>query len=97
LRLAGDFAEARTSPPVCPHYWGSSAPTDLQGGKDQCEGTLTFSVSDGHYYRTDLGGLKIALAFNMPEGRFSREPWNAILYVDQGADHSQLQSIENIF
>ena len=95
--LTGDCAEACTSPPVCPYYWGSSAPTDLHGGKDQCEGAFTFSVSDGHYFNTDLGGLKMGLAFNTPEGHFSKEPWIAILYVDQRADQAQLQAIEEVF
>ena len=30
--LCGDCTEACTSPPVCPYFWGSSAPTDLHEG-----------------------------------------------------------------
>jgi len=70
-----------------PNYWGSSGPTDLHEGKNQCEGTFTFSIKKGYYGETDLKGLKVGLEFNTPAGGpASRDPWKTILYIDEHAN-----------
>jgi len=97
-RLTGDCAEACTSPPVCPYYWGSSAPTDIHDGKDQCEGVFTFKIRDGHHEEVNLGGLNVGFGFNTAiGGPASKEPWKTILYIDERADDAQAKSIEEIF
>lgn len=96
--LSGDCTEACTSPPVCPYYWGSSAPTDLHEGKNQCEGTFTFSIKKGYYGETDLKGLKVGLGFNTPVGGpASRDPWKTILYIDEHANDKQANALEEIY
>lgn len=96
--LSGDCTEACTSPPVCPYYWGSSTPTDLHEGKNQCEGAFTFNIKEGYYGDVDLSGLKAGFGFNTPiGGPASQDPWKAILYIDDKADDKQAQALEEIF
>jgi hypothetical protein len=96
--LAGDCVEACTSPPVCPYYWKSSAPTDLHDGKDQCEGVFTFSIRHGHHGAVNLSGLTVGFGFNTAlGGPASKEPWKTILYIDERADSAQARSLEEIF
>jgi len=96
--VSGDCAEACTSPPVCPYYWGSSTPKDLHGGKNQCEGAFTFNIKEGYYDDTNLNSLIVGYGFNTAEGgTTSREPWQAILYIDDKVDNKQAQALENIF
>jgi hypothetical protein len=96
--LSGDCVEACTSPTVCPYYWGSAAPTNLQGGKDQCEGAFTFRIREGHYKREDLSGLIVGYGFNTGiGGPGSKDPWESILYIDSRATESQFEMLEGIF
>jgi hypothetical protein len=96
--LNGDCTEACTSPPVCPYYWRSSTPTNLHEGKNQCEGTFTFSIKQGRHGETDLKGLKVGLGFNTPVGGpASRDPWKTILYIDEHANDVQAKALEEIF
>ena len=94
--VSGDCTEACTSPPVCPYYWGSSAPTDLHDGIDQCEGTFTFHIKEGYYGDVDLSGLNVGFGFNSPVGGGVREPWKSILYIDSRADAQQAAALEKI-
>jgi len=96
--VSGDCVEACTSPPVCPYYWGSSTPKDLHEGKNQCEGAFTFNIKKGYYGEADLSGFKVGFGFNSPEGgTASRDPWQAILYIDDRADDKQTAALEKIF
>jgi hypothetical protein len=96
--LSGDCVEACTSPTVCPYYWGSSAPTALHGGKDQCEGAFTFAINQGHYGDIDLGGLMAGYGFNTGiGGPGSGDPWKTVLYIDLRSTESQARSLEEIF
>jgi hypothetical protein len=96
--VSGDCVEACTSPPVCPYYWGSSTPKDLHEGKNQCEGAFTFNIKNGYHGNVDLSGFKVGFGFNSPEGgTASRDPWQAILYIDDRADDKQTAALENIF
>jgi hypothetical protein len=96
--VSGDCTEACTSPPVCPYYWGSSTPTDLHEGKNQCEGAFTFNIKEGYYGDINLSGLKAGFGFNSPEGGITvRVPWKSILYIDAKADDRQAQALEEIF
>jgi hypothetical protein len=96
--VSGDCVEACTSPPVCPYYWGSSTPKDLHEGKNQCEGAFTFNIKEGHYGDVDLSGFKVGFGFNSPEGgTATRDPWQAILYIDDKADDEQAAALEMIF
>ena len=96
--ISGDCTEACTSPPVCPYYWGSSTPTDLHGGKNQCEGAFTFHINEGYYQNIDLTGLNVGIGFNSPIGGTAvRDPWKAILYIDSRAKNEQSAALEEIF
>lgn len=96
--LSGDCVEACTSPPVCPYYWGSSTPKELHEGKNQCEGAFTFNIKEGHHGAVDLTGLKVGFGFNTAEGgTATRDPWQAILYIDDKADDQQAPALEEIF
>jgi hypothetical protein len=95
--LSGDCTEACTSPPVCPYYWGSSTPKDLHGGKNTCEGAFSFNIRKGLSGNIDLTGLCAGFGFNAPEGgTASRDPWMAILYVDERANDEQSKALEDI-
>jgi hypothetical protein len=95
--LSGDCVEACTSPAVCPYYWGSSAPTDLHGGKDQCEGAFTFRIRRGYYEQEDLSGLLAGYGFNTGVGGpGSGDPWKAILYIDDTASEAQHECLRTI-
>jgi hypothetical protein len=96
--VSGDCTEACTSPPVCPYYWGSSAPTDLHDGVDRCEGAFTFHIKEGYYNDIDLGGLNAGFCFNSPVGgTAARDPWKSVLYIDSKADEKQAAALEEIF
>lgn len=97
-KVSGDCTEACTSPPVCPYYWGSSTPTDLHDGINQCEGAFTFHIREGYYGDTDLSGLNAGFGFNSPVGGTAvRDPWKSILYIDSKADEKQAAALEEIF
>lgn len=96
--VSGDCTEACTSPPVCPYYWGSSTPTELHDGKNQCEGAFTFHIKEGYYGNTDLADLNVGFGFNSPVGGMTvRDPWKSILYIDSRADDEQAAALEKIF
>jgi hypothetical protein len=96
--LSGDCVEACTSPTVCPYYWGSSAPTDLHGGKDRCEGAFTFRIARGRHGTVELGGLLAGYGFNTGVGGVTpREPWKAVLYLDSRASDEQCRCLEEVF
>lgn len=96
--VSGDCTEACTSPPVCPYYWGSSTPTDLHDGINQCEGAFTFHIKKGYHGDVDLGGLNVGFGFNSAIGGTAvRAPWKTILYIDSRADAKQAAALEKIF
>jgi len=96
--VSGDCTEACTSPPVCPYYWGSSTPTNLHDGKNQCEGVFSFHIQEGYYGDTDLGGLNVGFVFNSPIGGTAvRDPWKSVLYIDDKADNEQAVALEKVF
>jgi hypothetical protein len=97
-QVSGYCTEACTSPPVCPYYWGSSTPTDLHNGINQCEGAFSFHIKEGHYDDTDLSGLNVGIGFNSPVGGTTvRDPWKSILYIDTNANDKQAAALEEIF
>ena len=96
--VSGDCTEACTSPPVCPYYWGSSTPTDLHDGINQCEGAFTFRIKEGYYGDVNLNGLHAGFGFNSAVGGITAQaPWKAILYIDSKADDKQAAALEKIF
>ena len=96
--VSGDCTEACTSPPVCPYYWGSSTPTDLHDGVNQCEGAFTFHIKEGYHGDVDLSGLNAGFGFNSPVGGITAQaPWETILYIDSKADAKQAAALEKIF
>jgi hypothetical protein len=96
--VSGDCTEACTSPPVCPYYWGSSTPTDLHDGINQCEGAFTFHIKEGYSGDVDLSGLNVGFGFNSAVGGTAvRSPWKTILYIDSKADAKQAAALEKIY
>ena len=97
-KINGECVEACTSPPVCPYYWGSNVQMQLHDGKNQCEGVFTFNIERGIYKKIKLDGLKAGFGFNTSENpNITKQPWKAILYIDEKADKEQRNAIENIF
>jgi len=97
--VSGDCVEGCTSPPVCPAYWNSPLQAQCHEGQSQCEGVWTFSITEGHYYDIDLGGLLVAYGFNSPSPfpEMSESPWRCILYIDKSADAQQATALEEVF
>jgi hypothetical protein len=96
--IHGYCTEACTSPPVCPYYWGSSTPTDLHDGINQCERAFSFHIKEGYYDDVDLSDLNAGFGFNSPVGGTAvRDPWKSILYIDSKADVKQTAALEKIF
>jgi hypothetical protein len=96
--ISGECTEACTSPPVCPAYWRSPLPKDLHDGKSQCESVWSFHIKEGYNRDTDLGGLNVCLAFNIPAGfPETTEKRPCILYIDQKANDSQVKGLEKIY
>ena len=96
--VRGEACDACNSPPVCPYWWGSPVQAQLHGGKDHGEGAFTFNIREGYYCDTDLSGLLVGYGMNTAEGgTASKDPWNAILYIDDRADDKQAKALEDIF
>lgn len=97
--VKGECTEACTSPPVCPAYWRSPLPKDLHQGKSQCESVWSFHIQKGYYGDTDLSGLNVCVAFNIPPGfpETLAEKWPCIIYIDERANDLQAKALEQIY
>ena len=96
--ITGECTEACTSPPVCPAYWRSPLPKDLHDGKSQCESVWSFHINRGYYGDTDLSGLHVCIAFNIPAGfPETTEKRPCIIYIDQRANDLQAKALEEIY
>jgi hypothetical protein len=96
--VRGEACDACNSPPVCPYFWGSPVQAQLHDGKNHGEGAFTFNIREGYYGDTDLSGLLVGFGMNTAEGgTASKDPWPAILYIDDRADDKQAKTLEEIF
>ena len=97
--VRGDCVEGCTSPPACPGMWGSPVQAQFHNGVSECEGVRHFCIKEGYYGNTDLGGLVVSYAFNLPSPFPPPEPkpWKGILYIDDRADDRQAEALEKIF
>lgn len=60
-----------------------------------CQAWLGVRIDKGHYGKSDLSGLNIAMLLDIP-GRMSEGNWTAALYVDELADDKQFDGLEKI-
>ena len=97
--VKGESIEGCTSPPACPAMWGAPLQTQFHNGVSECEGVRHFHITEGYYGDTDLSGLTVSYAFNLPSPFPPPEPqpWKGILYIDAKADEKQTEALEKIF
>lgn len=60
-----------------------------------CQAWLGVRIDNGHYGKSDLSGLNMAMMLDIP-GRMSEGNWTAALYVDELADDKQYAALEKI-
>ncbi len=60
-----------------------------------CQAWMGIRIDQGHYGKSDLSGLNIAMMLDIP-GRMSEGNWKAALYVDELADDKQYAALEKI-
>ena len=61
-----------------------------------CHAWLAVRIDEGHFGRTKLSGLNIALLLDIP-GKMGDGDWKAAAYVDAGATDTQFDSLIKIF
>jgi hypothetical protein len=69
-----------------------------------CDFALSWSIKDGHFDRTALAGLNVAMAGRWDNAEPAkpgfpaiRPPWHVMLYVDERATPAQRQALSAIF
>ena|GEM_PF-6253281 len=69
-----------------------------RGGADQgwCSGALTFAIQQGQSDGVNLGGRTVVWLVDLPKD-FVGGNGTVRIYVDDGADASQMQELEAIF
>ncbi len=70
---------------------GDHAPTE-----GSCKAWLAVRIDDGHWGRTSLDGLLVAMMLEIP-GKMGEGNWKAATYIDQRANHKQFAALEKIF
>jgi hypothetical protein len=89
--LTGQLIEACSCKSVCPCTLGAAEPD--QGW---CSGALTFAIQQGQSDGVNLGGRTVVWLVDLPKD-FVGGNGTVRIYVDDGADASQMQELEAIF
>jgi hypothetical protein len=94
-RITGRYFESCNCDPICPcrRINGVSGGRSTHG---ECLGVLTWAIAEGHATGCRLDGLKVALAIRYHDDEPS-SPWTHVLYVDEGADDAQRDSLVDIY
>lgn len=92
-RISGDYIEACNCDVACQCIW-LEPPDD-----DVCTVSMAWHVRDGHYGDVDLDGLSVGMLISTEEGVMfgSGTGWDVVLFVDEDADESQRDAIEDIY
>lgn len=88
--VKGRYFEACNCEAACPCVF-LSPPTE-----DECTLLVGWSIDEGEFDGTSLGGLNVALAVLSP-GHMAKVPWQAALYLDDRASESQGEALAAIF
>jgi len=64
---------------------------------DECFGTLSWQVLDGHAGEVDLAGRRVVLTLRYTDRTQPSTPWQVVLYVDDGADDAEAGALADIF
>ena len=90
-QLTGTLLEACSCKSACPCVLGPAEPD--QGW---CSGALTFAIDSGSSGDIDLGGRTVVWLIDLPAD-FASGEGVVRLYVDDGANESQVAELESIF
>jgi len=88
--ITGRILETCSCKMVCPCWVGPAYPD--QGW---CAGGFVFDIQEGDSDGVNLGGCKVALAFDLP-GDFFTANGTGRLYIDESASSAQRQELEAI-
>jgi hypothetical protein len=89
-KIEGRILETCSCKMVCPCWVGPAYPD--QGW---CAGSFVFDIQEGDSDGVDLGGCKVALAFDLP-GDFFTANGTGRLYIDESASSAQRRELEDI-
>lgn len=88
-RIRGNVMEACNCNVTCPCNFGGD-PTQLP-----CEAILGFNIVEGNYGQTQLGNLNVVLTAVIP-GNLMEGNWTMGAYIDQRANHQQMEALGTI-
>jgi len=60
-----------------------------------CQGHWAIHIREGHYQKTPLAGLNIAILFESPQ-RMYEGGWKQTVYIDRRADSAQRAALESV-
>ena len=89
--ITGDYFEACNCESTCPCIFLADP------DEGDCQLTLAWHVSEGHFGEIRLDGLNIAGIFHTPGNMLTGPKWRAALYLDERAAREQADALEQIF
>ena len=90
-KLEGDYFEACNCDVVCPCLFLGN-PDD-----GECNVTVAWHITKGHFDNISLDGLCVAGAFHTPGNMFTGPKWKVGLYLDSNATKEQSDALGTIF
>jgi hypothetical protein len=93
-RIAGYYLESCNCDPICPCRMVNG----VRGGRSTygvCYGVLAWRIEDGHCGEVELDGLTAVLVIRYDDDE-PGSPWSIVLHLDEQADKSQRQALEDI-
>jgi hypothetical protein len=90
-KLEGDYFEACNCDVVCPCLFLGNP------DKGECNVTVAWHITKGHYHGVPLDGLNVAAVFHTPGNMFTGPKWKAALYLDERANKEQSDALGKIF
>ena len=88
--VQGDYFEACTCDVACPCIFL------MPPSKGHCEALVAWNIKKGHLDKTKLDGLNVAVWLRSP-GVLTDGNWKLALYIDDKANPTQRDALENIF
>lgn len=90
-KLEGDYFEACNCDIVCPCLFLGNP------DKGECNVTVAWHITKGHFNDTRLDELNVAGVFHTPGNMFTGPKWKAALYIDEKANKVQTDGLGKIF